>query len=102
MGRNEEKSTRRMDGETAMAFAGDAFELKHPRQTWPEWLTRCTVPGYSKDKDGRFVVSLAVTPKATNSAFVYFKVVVDPVTAETTILVDADLSTLIGEELQGF
>jgi hypothetical protein len=91
-----------MDGETAMAFAGEEFEKRHPRETWPEWIRRCTVVSYSKDKQGRFVVSLCVTPKATNDAVAYFEVTVDSETAETTVLIDKDLSSFVGEELQGF
>lgn len=91
-----------MDFETAGAFAGDRFEKLHPRNTWPHWLMRCTVPNYTKDGEGRIVVSLAVTPKATNNAFAYFRVAVDRTTAETTVLEDRDLSALHGPDFQGF
>ncbi len=53
----------RMDGETAKAFAGEEFEKRHPRETWPEWLRPCTVISYSKDQQQRFVVSFAVSIK---------------------------------------
>ncbi|EAQ79176.1 hypothetical protein [Blastopirellula marina] len=91
----------RMDGETAMAFAGHDFEQRHPKQSCPDWLGRCTTIGYSKDQAGRFVVSFAVTPKATNDAVSYFKVAIDSVTAETEVLLDRDLADFSGEDLQG-
>jgi hypothetical protein len=91
-----------MDYETAMAFAGDRFEKLHPRDTWPEWLVRCTVPGCTKDEQGRIVVSLGLTPKATNDGFAYFRVAVDRTTAGTTVPEDHDLSTLNGPDFQGF
>ena len=97
-----DKTMKLMDYETARAFAGDRFEKLHPRSTWPEWLMRCTVLNYTKDAEGRIVVSLAVTPKATNDAFSYFRVAVDRTTAETTVLEDRDLSTLNGPDFQGF
>lgn len=91
-----------MDGETAMAFAGHAFSQRHPRNTCPEWLARCTSIGYSKDDSGRFVVSFCVTPKATNDAVVFFEVAVDRLTAATEILVDRPVTEFSGEQLQGF
>ena len=91
-----------MDEETAMAFAGHCFQQLHPKETVPPWLPRCTVIGWTKDNAGRFVVSFAVTPKATNDAFSYFRVTVDRTTAETTVLEDRDLSTLNGPDFQGF
>lgn len=85
-----------------MAFAGHRFQQLHPRQTVPAWLPRCTVIGWTKDDLGRFVVSFAVTPKATNNAFAYFEVAVDRDTGQTTLLEDRDLSTLHGPDFQGF
>ncbi len=52
-----------MDGNMAIAFAWDAFEKLHPRDTWPEWLNPCTVIGWSRDKQGRFIVSMTVSYK---------------------------------------
>ncbi|MGV3607914.1 MAG: hypothetical protein ACO1RA_16020 [Planctomycetaceae bacterium] len=101
-GNSSRTENRQMDGETAMAFAGHRFQECHPQQTCPEWLGRCTTIGYSKDEHGRFVVSFALTPKATNDAVSYFKVAVDPITAETTVLKDVDLSEFVGKDLQGF
>jgi len=100
MGNN--KSKKLMDDKTAGAFAGDRFEKLHPRDTWPEWLMRCTVPSYTTDREGRIVVSLGLTPKATNNGFSYFRVAVDRTTAETTVLEDRDLSSLHGPDFQGF
>src|SRR3954452_13291372 len=91
-----------MDEEAAMAFAGHRFQQLHPKEMVPPWLPRCTVIGWTKDKAGRFVVSAAVTPKATNNAFAYFRVAVDRTTAETTVLEDRDLSTLHEPDFQGF
>lgn len=91
-----------MDEETAMAFAGHRFQQLHPKETVPQWLPRCTVIGWTKDDAGRFVVSFAVTPKATNNAFAYFRVAIDRRTAETTVLEDRDLSALHGPDYQGF
>lgn len=91
-----------MDSETARAFVGDRFEKLRPRSTWPEWHMRCTVLNYTKDAEGRIVVSLAVTPKATNDAFSYFRVAVDRTSAETKVLEDRDLSGLNGPDFQGF
>jgi len=101
---NNDKQTQRtrMDGKTAMAFAGHAFEQQRPRNTWPEWLQRCTVASYGKDKDGRFIVSLAVTLKATGNSETYFEALVDPETAETTVLTGKDPSQYLGEDLLGF
>lgn len=97
-----EKTKKLMDFETACAFAGDRFEKLHPRETWPEWLRRCTVISYNKDAHGRIVVFFGVTPKATNNGFDYFSVAVDRTTAETTVLKDTDLSTIPWQDMQGF
>src|SRR4051812_3160658 len=111
----------RMDEETAGAFAANEFEMRHPRDTWPEWLKPCTAVGYSRDEQRRFIVSFAVslqeplpadehweerdgerrlvrvdpgtlerqvvyrTPRQTE---VYFRAVVDPETANVTVLID--------------
>lgn len=91
-----------MDGETAIAFAGHQFEQLHPRSTCPEWLGRCSTVCYTKDKSHRFIVSFAVTPKVTNDAVAYFRALVDPATAEVTVLIDRNLDDFIGESLQGF
>ena len=93
---------RRMDDETALAFAGDCFQQIHPQSSCPEWLERCTSIGYSYDTERRFVVSFCVTPIITNDAVCYFKVSVDPHTAQTTVLLDRDLTEFVGETLQGF
>lgn len=91
-----------MDDETAIAFAIEKFQESHPRELCPEWLSRCTTIGYNKDERGHFVVRFALTPVATNDAVCYFKVSVDPFSAETVVLKDASLSEIVGEELQGF
>ena len=60
---SERRRKSRMDGETAKAFAGEEFEKRHPRETWPEWLRPCTVISYGRDQQQRFVVSFAVSAK---------------------------------------
>lgn len=103
MGGNNSKEQRRMmDGETAMAFAGHCFQQLHPKSSCPEWLGRCTTISYRKDESSNYIVSFALTPKATNDAVSYFTVIVDPHTAATTVLVDRDLADFVGEELHGF
>jgi hypothetical protein len=92
----------RMDDVTAMAFAGHEFEKRHPRSTWPSWLRRCTVASVHEDRAGRIIVSLAVTPIATNAGVCYFEVAVHAATAETEVLLDTDFNGFNGEELQGF
>jgi hypothetical protein len=99
---NKQGQQPQMDEETAMAFAGHRFEQLHPRETVPPWLPRCTVISWTKDREGRFVVSFGVTPKATNNGFAYFKVAVNRSTAETTVLEDRDLTALHGPDFQGF
>jgi hypothetical protein len=91
-----------MDGETAMAFAGQRFEQLHPRETWPEWLLRCSMASYHKDKTGSFVVSLSVTPVESNNSVKYFEAVVDPSSGDTTVTIDMDVFRFVGSELQGF
>ena len=88
-----------MDFDTAMAFAGEAFESRHPRETWPEWLRRCTVVGCTKDGNGRIVVSMSVTPKATKEPVSYFEAAVDQYSAETTVLRDDDFSKFKADDL---
>ena len=94
--------TRRMDDLTATAFAFEEFERRHPKESWPPWLLRCTVPGVAYDRDDRAIVSLAVTPKATNRGITFFEAVVDPRTAEVEVLIDDDPVALTGKELRGF
>lgn len=89
---NKGKSTR-MRGEAAIAFAAHAFELKHPRHTWPEWVIRRSGASVSLDK-GRFIVSLSLTPKGRSDPVAYFEAAVDAMTGDTTILVDTDLSEI--------
>lgn len=125
-----------MDSETAVALATGEFEKRHPRETWPEWLSRCTVLSGTHDEAGRWVVSLTATPKeplgpgehweevdgrkylvkvdsatgkewyvldrAPLDVFTIFEAVVDPETAEVTVLTDEDPSSFEGRELQGF
>jgi hypothetical protein len=66
-----------MNGETAIAFAARRFEQLHPRDTWPEWLSRCTIPCYHFDGNDNIVVTFSVTPIATNNGIRYFEVAVD-------------------------
>jgi hypothetical protein len=53
---------RRMDYDTALAFALDEFERRHPRESWPGWLSRCMVWGGQRDAQRRWVMSLTATP----------------------------------------
>ena len=91
-----------MDDKTAMAFAGYEFEQRHPKQSWPEWLVRCSTIGYNKDETGRFIMRFSITPLATNDAIPYFIVAIDSVTAEAEVLLDRDISDFSGEDLQGY
>jgi len=99
---NEIRNRRTMDGETAMAFAGHCFQQLHPKTTCPEWLGRCTTVSYTKDDKQRYIVSFALTPNATKDAVSYFRVLVDPNTGETSVLLDRTLVYFMGPELQGF
>lgn len=92
----------RMDGETALAFAGHCFLRLHPRETLPEWLSRCTTMGYTYDQSGDCIVRFAVTPTATNNAVAYFTVSVDSRTAITKVLSDTGWSQFSGEDLHGY
>ena len=91
-----------MDDRTAIAFATEEFLKLHPSETCPEWLFRCSVICHTRDQKGRYIVSLSVTPIATNDAVTYFEVAVDSLTAETEVLIDMGYSSFVGEELQGF
>ena len=91
-----------MDDRTAIAFAADEFAKLHPSGTCPEWLLRCSVIGHTRDQQGRYIVSLSVTPIATNDAVTYFEVAVDSLTAKTEVLIDMGYSSFVGEELYGF
>lgn len=105
MATNESSRKRRrdnMDGETAIAFAANCFQQLHPRNECPEWLSRCTTVGYHWDIDDNYILSFTLTPKSTNDAVSYFKVSVDPTTAETKVLLDTGLAMFNGEELQGY
>ena len=100
---NERELKRRMDTETAMAFAGNAFENRHARETWPSWLRDCLVTSVNRRKNGDYVISFAVTLKDTQDADSLFVVEVNCLTAETKILVDEsltkyDVSQLVGGE----
>lgn len=95
-------SRKLMDDVTAMAFAGNAFEQLHPRNTCPEWLPRCTVISYHFDDDKNYIVSFSVTPLATNNAVRYFQVLVNSSTGETAVLIDEGTSSFVGSELQGY
>jgi hypothetical protein len=125
-----------MDDVTALLAAFAQFEKRHPRETRPEWLKRCMMESYSKDKQGRFIVSFTLTPRiplepnehweeingerklvlldpitgkklvvlhrSPREVITIFEAVVDPETSEVTVLVDRDLSSIKGEELEGF
>ncbi|WP_438010620.1 hypothetical protein WME89_19435 [Sorangium sp. So ce321] len=79
-----------MDGQTAMAFAADEFEKRHPRDTWPEWVRPCTSISYSRDQRGHYVVSFAVSMEEPLGAHEHWEeqdgekyiVRVDPSTSE--------------------
>jgi len=90
-----------MDDKTAIAFAGHEFLKLHPQETCPEWLFRCSVISHHRDQQGLYIVSFSVTPIATGNAVTFFRVAVDPSTAETSVLVDQDPGSFVGKELQG-
>jgi hypothetical protein len=58
---NKKTRRRRMNFETALAFAAEEFERRRPRETWPEWLSRCTVWGGTHDAQRNWVISLTAT-----------------------------------------
>jgi tRNA-binding EMAP/Myf-like protein len=101
--KNDQKPRPKMDTETAMAFAGHAFESLHPRPSWPYWLRDCLVTSVNRKKNGDYVISFAVTLKGTQDADSLFVVEVDCLSAETKVLVDQsltkyDVSQLVGGE----
>lgn len=97
------KVRRRMDYETAIAFAFGAFENLHARTTWPEWLFRCTTEscGLRKD-DANYYVKFTFTYFKTKQPVIYFEAAVNPLNAHVTVLIDRDPSEFIGEELAEF
>src|SRR4051812_16421188 len=92
---------KKMDPETAMAFARDLFERLHPRNTWPVWLFRCIVLYWRKNNAGNYMVGMSLTPKLSREAFPLFEAQVDQNTGETTAIVDHDLASLKGEDYLG-
>jgi hypothetical protein len=99
---SKRKGVVKMDDKIAKAFAGKRFEQLHPRSTWPEWMRRCMVSYWSRDKQGKFLVGMTLTPKSTGDAFSFFQTTVDPDTGDTTVLIDLDLATLNGSDYVGF
>jgi len=100
-----ENSARRpkMDYRTAIAFALEAFDQLHPKETRPEWLSRCTVVSCGqRHVDGQFVCSLTVTPLSTRATIVYFEAVVDKYTGAATVLIDRDPNEFDGRSLADY
>ncbi|SRR6266404_1365980 len=58
-----DQNSPKMDDLTALGFAFEEFEKRHPRETRPPWLKRCMMESYHKDKEGRYVYSFTLTPK---------------------------------------
>lgn len=96
---NRKDSQKKMDGNTAMAFAGHRFEELHPKDTWPEWFRKGVVSSYSITRAGNYVVVLAVTLKSTKAADVFFKVEVDHLNGNTNVLIDRPVETYNPGEL---
>jgi hypothetical protein len=90
---------RKMDAEMAMAFAGDAFEKRYPRETWPSWLRKCVVPCYTVLDNGNYLVSFAVTLKATRDTKSIFQVEIDSSTAETKVHIGEALNEINEDDL---
>lgn len=86
--------TKQMDGDSAKAFAGEEFERRHPRETWPDWLKPRTVVSYGRDQQGRFIVSFALSHDEPIRADEHWEasgdrrrlVRVNPATLERTII----------------
>ena len=97
-----QKAKRGMDDQTAIAFVCHRFEELHPKSTCPEWLGRCTSIGHNWDNQRRYDMRFCLTPITTNNAVTYFRVIIDPATAEMTVLEDIGFASFVGEQLQGF
>lgn len=93
---NNKSRPRRMDFDTAMAFAVEEFERLHPRESWPEWLSRCTVWSGTPDGRKRWVMSLAATPNEPLGPDEFWEEIegrkylvrVDPATSKKWVILD--------------
>ncbi len=92
-----------MDDLTAIAFAREAFELAHPTETWPFEIWRyATSGGVVRTRDGIVVPFVWQLKMSMSGAQKFFEVLVNPCTAETTVLLDTPLDRYRYDELEEY
>lgn len=92
-----------MDGETAIAFAREAFEQLHP--VVPPWFWRYAAPGGVKLEKGgeHYVVGFVWMPRASRSgAERFFEARVNAWNARTTVTLDTPIDKYAEEELMPY
>lgn len=47
----------------AVNIAWIGFEMRHPKDSWPEWLIKCVIVRGMKSPDNKWLIKIAVLPK---------------------------------------
>lgn len=96
-----------MDGETAIAFAREAFERLHPAP--PAWFWRYAASGGVRLEKGtepgaeHYIVGFVWMPRASKSgAQRFFEAKVNAWNARTTVTLDLPIDTYTPDELEPY
>lgn len=92
----------RMDDLTAIAFAVEAFEKLHPRETWPPWLWSHAIRSYGTTDENDFIVNFTCKPKSKPDTETFFTAVVDCWNAKTTVIKDTPLKNYNIDDLEPY
>lgn len=101
-GNKIEKKKVRMDHLTALAFAKEAFEKLHPRDSWPPWLWSHAGSSISKTAENDYVVSFTYKPKVAPDTEVFFEATVDCWSSQTTVVKDTPLEQYNIDDLEPY
>ena len=79
----------------AVNIAWKEFEEKHPRESWPEWLTKCMRVSGTKSPNNKWLVKMTVLPKVQLKPNQHWEEIngnrvlvnTDPITAEERIVI---------------
>lgn len=95
MENNSKNGNKKDDNNSAVNIAWKKFEERHPRESWPDWLTRCIRISSSKITINNWLVKITVLPKSLLKPGQHLEekngvpvlVEVDPLTGERWIVI---------------
>lgn len=98
----KKKKRSRMDHRTAIAFADEAFEKLHPRESWPPWLWSHATSCAGKTDENDYIVHFVCKRKANRDPEAFFTAIVDCWNAKTTVVKDTPLEQYNIDDLEPY